>query len=153
VNEEKSEFLNDLVSPYAKSVHKLQLFGSDNVTVQEFVNPHNHHFHSVQVTSADMTSLDQDEFIGGDTWFPGFSWKVGYCPICNQPLGWIWRKSDNGNDIGSLGHTGVKFNRTDSLGHTGGQQFYGIRLDKVTDWTNFVFGPLIEVPRLLTSFG
>ena len=49
VNEEKSEFLNDLVSPYAKSVHKLQLFGSDNVTVQEFVNPHNHHFHSVQV--------------------------------------------------------------------------------------------------------
>ena len=49
VNEEKSEFLNDLLSPYAKSVHKLQLFGSDNVTVQEFVNPHNHHFHSVQV--------------------------------------------------------------------------------------------------------
>ena len=49
VNEEKSEFLNDLASPYAKSVHKLQLFGSDNVTVQEFVNPHNHHFHSVQV--------------------------------------------------------------------------------------------------------
>ena len=83
----------------------------------------------------------------------GFSWKVGYCPICNQPLGWIWRKSDNGNDTGSLGHTGVKFNRTDSLGHTGVQQFYGIRLDKVTDWTNFVFGPLIEVPRLLASFG
>jgi DNA-directed RNA polymerase subunit RPC12/RpoP len=49
VNEEKSEFLNDLVSPYAKSIHKLQLFGSDNVTIQEFVNPHNHHFHSVQV--------------------------------------------------------------------------------------------------------
>ena len=83
----------------------------------------------------------------------GFSWKVGYCPICNQPLGWIWRKSDNGNDTGSLGHTGEKFNRTDSLGHTGVQQFYGIRLDKVTDWTNFVFGPLIEVPRLMASFG
>jgi len=83
----------------------------------------------------------------------GFSWKVGYCPICNQPLGWIWRKSDNGNDTGSLGHTGIKFNRTDSLGHTGVQQFYGIRLDKVTDWTNFVFGPLVEVPRLLASFG
>ena len=80
----------------------------------------------------------------------GFSWIVGYCPICNQPLGWIWRKSDNGNDTGSLGHTGVKFNRTDSLGV---QQFYGIRLDKVTDWTNFVFGPLVEVPRLLASFG
>ena len=80
----------------------------------------------------------------------GFSWKVGYCPICNQPLGWIWRKSENGNDTGSLGHTGVKFNRTDSLGV---QQFYGIRLDKVTDWTNFVFGPLVEVPRLLASFG
>ena len=70
----------------------------------------------------------------------GFSWKVGYCPICNQPLGWIWRKSDNGNNTGSLSHTGV-------------QQFNGIRLDKVTDWTNFVFGPLVELPRLLASFG
>ena len=57
VNEEKSEFLNDLASPYAKSVHKLQLFGSDNVTVQEFVNPHNHHFHSVQVKILHTTYL------------------------------------------------------------------------------------------------
>ena len=52
VDEEKTEFLNDLISPFAKSVHKMQLFGSENVTVQEFVNPHDYHFHSFQVISS-----------------------------------------------------------------------------------------------------
>ena len=42
-------FLNDLVTPHAKSVRYLDLFGQKNLTVQEFVNPHDFHFHSVQV--------------------------------------------------------------------------------------------------------
>ena len=42
-------FLNDLITPHAHSVRSLDLFGQKNVTVQEFVNPHNFHFHSIQV--------------------------------------------------------------------------------------------------------
>ena len=44
-----SKFLNHLVTPHAKSVRNLDLFGQENVTVQEFVNPHDFHFHSIQV--------------------------------------------------------------------------------------------------------
>ena len=42
-------FLNNLISPYAKSVRTMSLFGMSNVTIQEFVNPHDFHFHSFQV--------------------------------------------------------------------------------------------------------
>ena len=61
VDEEKTEFLNDLISPFAKSVHKMQLFGSENVTVQEFVNPHDYHFHSVQVFFKNTTCTQYAE--------------------------------------------------------------------------------------------
>ena len=57
--------------------------------------------------------------------FSGFSWKVGYCPTCGQPLGWIWRK-DNFQQL----------------------IFYGIRLDKIVDWTNWLLGPLVQLPGL-----
>ena len=44
-----SVFLNDLVTPNAKSIRSIDIFGMKNLTVQEFVNPHNFHFHSIQV--------------------------------------------------------------------------------------------------------
>ena len=43
-------FLNNLITPHAKSVRYLDLFGQKNVAVQEFVNPHDFHFHSIQVS-------------------------------------------------------------------------------------------------------
>ena len=43
-------FLNDLITPHAESVRYLDLFGQKNVAVQEFVNPHDFHFHSIQVS-------------------------------------------------------------------------------------------------------
>ena len=49
---ENVTFLNDLKTPHAKSIRRLDLFGEKNVTVQEFVNPHDFHFHSIQVNRA-----------------------------------------------------------------------------------------------------
>ena len=31
---------------------------------------------------------------GGDTWYPGFSWRVCYCPLCGSPVGWQWKKDE-----------------------------------------------------------
>ena len=58
--------------------------------------------------------------------FSGFAWKVGFCPICHQPLGWIWQEEVDAK-----------------------QSFYGIRLDKVMDWSDFIFGPFMQVPSMI----
>ena len=50
-NDEKN-FLNDLKSPYSKNTHILNMFGQENITIQEFVNPHDFHFHSIHVSNA-----------------------------------------------------------------------------------------------------
>ena len=42
-------FLNNMSTPHAKSSHKINLFGQENILVQEFVNPHDYHFQSIQV--------------------------------------------------------------------------------------------------------
>ena len=31
---------------------------------------------------------------GGDTWYPGYSWRVCYCPLCGSPVGWQWKKDE-----------------------------------------------------------
>jgi hypothetical protein len=42
--------MNEITTPHAESIHKMHLFGQENVTVQEFVNPHGYHFHSINVS-------------------------------------------------------------------------------------------------------
>ena len=42
-------FLNNMTTPNAKSAHNMNLFGHENILVQEFVNPHDYHFQSIQV--------------------------------------------------------------------------------------------------------
>ena len=59
------------MSPFAKSIHQIDIMGLKNVTVQEFVNPHDFHFHSIHVDQAAMEGESNSNFTGGDTWFPG----------------------------------------------------------------------------------
>ena len=42
-------FLNNMTTPNAKSAHNMNIFGQENILVQEFVNPHDYHFQSIQV--------------------------------------------------------------------------------------------------------
>ena len=84
-------FLNNITTPHAKSVHNMSLFGEENILIQEFVNPHNYHFQSfqvsrwlsfrnqriyswwfqLQVSDAFVKTDEKEEWNGGDTWFPG----------------------------------------------------------------------------------
>ena len=57
--------------------------------------------------------------------FQGYAWKVGYCPVCGEPIGWLW----------SSGEKGVSF--------------FGLRLDKILDWSDWVLGPSIRLPGLI----
>ena len=74
--------------------------------------------------------------------FPGFAWKIARCPICGNPIGWIWEPIENLEHSKPL--SGDDDNRTSP-------RFYSLRLDKVLDPGSRFLGPAIEVPDILKS--
>merc|ERR1740116_445181 len=74
------ENLIDRPSPHSFSHTRLPLFGKSEVGVNELVNPSNFHFRVVSVENS--TCSGSGDWQGGDTWYPGFSWRVCYCPLC-----------------------------------------------------------------------
>ena len=77
----------------------LQLFGRENVSVHEFVNPGGRHFRSFNVASGECgISGHSDTWHGGeDTWYSRAEtraeWRTCHCPVCDHALGWQWRRS------------------------------------------------------------
>ena len=63
-------------------------------------------------------------FKGGDTWYPGYSWRVCYCPVCGQAVGWEWSRDNKESD------------------------WVGLRMGKVSDWSNNFLGPVADIPAL-----
>jgi hypothetical protein len=70
----------------------------------------------------------------------GFSWKIAKCPICGQPLGWIWEPDGN-----------VKMEEYAENRNSRNSGFYSLRLDKILDPGSRFLGPALEVPHLLKS--
>ena len=68
-----------------------RIFGKENVTVHEFVNPSNYHFRSFNVAQSTCEAQNHT-WHGGSTWYPGLAWRVCHCPVCGQALGWHWRQ-------------------------------------------------------------
>ena len=108
------------------------LFGLSNVTVSEFVNPSGRHFRSFSL--ARSSCQPRGDWVGGDTWYPGYSWRICHCPACDQAVGWRWNK-------GWKGRQGLD------------QQWVGLRLDRVVDWEGFLLGPLSDISHLLSIRG
>jgi len=69
----------------------------------------------------------------------GFSWKIAKCPICGQPLGWIWKPDEN------------LLNEEIENPSSRKSKFYSLRLDKILDPGSRFLGPALEVPDLLKS--
>ena len=82
------------------------------------------HFRSFSLTESRCEAAGPWE--GGDTWYPGHSWRVCRCPVCGQAVGWQWRAD------GQRGH-----------------QWAGLRVDRVADWGDFLLGPLSHLSHLL----
>jgi hypothetical protein len=68
----------------------------------------------------------------------GYAWKVARCPICGQPLGWIWKPVENLEEK----------NQEPESKKSG---FFSLRLDKVLDPGSRFLGPAIELPEILKS--
>ena len=113
-----------LQSDHSVSTSSLAMFGLTNVTVSEFVNPSGQHFRAFSLTESRCEAAGPWE--GGDTWYPGHSWRVCRCPVCGQAVGWQWRAD------GQRGH-----------------QWAGLRVDRVADWGDFLLGPLSHLSHLL----
>ena len=109
----------------------VDLFDRPNVTVHEFINPAQIHFRSVDVGHADCEARDHDRWQGGDTWYDGARWRVCYCPMCGQALGWRWRQFEGSEPV---------------------NDWVGLRLGQVASWKNFLFGPLSSIPNLINAF-
>ena len=91
-------FLNNLTTPNAKSAHNMSLFGQKKILVQEFVNPHDFHFQSIQVIywekiiiiyklyafyiqvleTSGIKAQENEKWNSGDTWFPGTNSKCSF---------------------------------------------------------------------------
>jgi len=110
-------------TPHALSVTRMELFGQNNTTVNELVNPGNFHFRSFNVKNSTCIAKDK-EWQGGDTWYPGYSWRVCYCPVCGQAVGWEWSRNNKDPD------------------------WVGLRMGKVSDWSNNFLGPVADIPAL-----
>eukprot|EP00090_Calanus_glacialis_P007386 TRINITY_DN15831_c0_g1_i2.p1 TRINITY_DN15831_c0_g1~~TRINITY_DN15831_c0_g1_i2.p1 ORF type:complete len:353 (-),score=97.92 TRINITY_DN15831_c0_g1_i2:51-1109(-) len=119
------EEIVNIETPHALSVARMQIFGQDNVTVNELVNPGNFHFRSFNVRNSSCLA-HQEGWQGGDTWYPGHSWRVCSCPSCGQAVGWQWAKDD---------HL-----------HQQGCDWVGLRVGKVSDWSNYFMGPVADIP-------
>ena len=119
----------------------LALFGLSDVTVSEFVNPAGRHFRSFSL--ARSSCQPRGDWVGGDTWYPGYSWRICHCPACNQAVGWRWRQGSQGSQgrQGGQGRQGLD------------QQWVGLRLDRVVDWEGFLLGPLSDISHLLSIRG
>ena len=108
----------------------LAMFGQRNVTLSEFINPSGRHFRSFSLA---RSSCEADGgWVGGNTWYPGHRWRLCQCPVCGQAVGWQWKQ--------------WKQWRTDS---SPADQWVGLRLDRVTDWEDFLVGPLSDISHLL----
>ena len=80
-----------------------------------------------------VVSGHSDTWHGGeDTWYSSretrAQWRTCHCPVCDQALGWQWR-TERGYD------------------------WLGLRLGSVSDWSDFLMGPLADLPYLMKSFG
>ena len=102
----------------------LSMFGLSNVTVSEFINPSGRHFRSFSLIRSSCQG--GGDWTGGDTWYPGYRWRLCHCPLCDQAVGWEWGPAS-------------------SLA----SQWVGLRLDRVTDWEDFLMGPLSHISHLL----
>jgi len=151
----------NIETPHAMSVARMDLFGQPNVTVNELVNPSDFHFRSFNV--ANSSCVASDNWQGGDTWYEGYSWRVCYCPVCGQAVGWQWEKDQvleeqqaetHGEHDEHGGHVGHDGHVPDAPDH---YSWVGLRLGKVSDWSNYFIGPLSDMPnvvrQLLNSLG
>ena len=111
-----------------------KIFGRENVTVHEFVNPSNYHFRSFNVAQSTCEAQNHT-WHGGSTWYPGLAWRVCHCPVCGQALGWHWRQeARRPRDIDQY-------------------DWVGLRLGRVSDWSDYLLGPLSDLPQFLQSIG
>ena len=118
-------------SSSAASTALMNMFGRDNVTVHEFINPAQIHSRSINVREA-RCEAGNDTWMGGDTWYRGHEWRVCRCPVCGQALGWQWRRK---NEV------------------VQNYDWVDLRLGKVSNFNNFLFGPLLNIPNLIKAFG
>lgn len=111
-----------------------EIFGKENVTVHEFVNPSNYHFRSFNVNQSTCEAHNHT-WHGGSTWYPGMMWRVCHCPVCGQAVGWEWRQ-----EVGGAPDTDQS-------------EWVGLRMGTVSDWSDYLLGPLSDLPQLLQSVG
>ena len=102
----------------------LAMFGLSNVTVSEFINPSGRHFRSFSLSQSSCQG--GGDWAGGDTWYPGYRWRLCLCPVCGQAVGWQWGPASSP-----------------------ASQWVGLRLDRVMDWEDFLVGPLSDISQLL----
>ena len=88
----------------------------------------------------------------------GYSWKMARCPICGQPLGWIWEPNENlnkqnsGPDINSSEpEINISKLEQEMSADEPRNGFYSLRLDKVLDPGSRFLGPALEIPGLVKS--
>ena len=114
----------DLRSDHSVSTTSLAMFGLESVRLSEFVNPAGRHFRSINVAASSCSAWG--EWVGGSSWYPGHRWRVCRCPVCGQAVGWHWEAGP-------------------------GEDWVGLRLDRVADWEDFLLGPLSHISQLLPS--
>ena len=133
----------------------LQLFGRENVSVHEFGNPGGRHFRSFNVASGECgVSGHDDTWHGGDdTWYSRAKtraeWRTCHCPVCDQALGWQWRRSCDLSGPITGQHSGHVISKSDYQSY----DWLGLRLGSVSDWSDFLMGPLADLPYLMRTFG
>ena len=93
----------------------------------------------------------------------GFSWKIARCPICGQPLGWIWEPNENlekqisrpdviiSEPSVNISEPDVNTSKPEASTDEPRTRFYSLRLDKVLDPGSRFLGPALEIPALLKS--
>ncbi|XP_077867941.1 protein cereblon-like [Saccoglossus kowalevskii] len=78
--------LKRVASPQALRQRNDTILGIPGVLIQLFVNPLGHQFEVITTKKADVKKFN--EVFPGDSWFPGYSWRIAVCPRCGQHLGW-----------------------------------------------------------------
>ncbi|XP_070533984.1 uncharacterized protein [Ptychodera flava] len=84
----KATDLKRVASAQALRQRNDTILGMPEILIQLFENPAGRAFEVITTKKADVTKFDQ--VYPGDTWFPGFSWRIAVCPKCGQHLGWSY---------------------------------------------------------------
>lgn len=90
-----ASYLFNKISPGNLKAELKTVFGH-NVTVQKLINPFMFKFNVITTKKADCRDLGKNS--RGDSWFPGYSWRICTCPSCASQLGWTFERTIS-NDV------------------------------------------------------